>query len=78
MVAEGRLLSEDWSKYGYELLYEPKLMSAQTLQQKQQQVWRRFYSLPSTFKRIGLWRKHIVKLWILNLYYRRHWKRKPK
>jgi len=78
IVAEGRLLSNDWSKYGYELLFEPKKMSAQTLHEKQQQVWRRFYSLPSIFKRIGLWRKHIVKLWILNLYYRRHWKRKPK
>jgi len=78
IVAEGRLLSSDWSKYGYELLFEPKKMSAQTLHKKQQQVWRKFYSLPSIFKRIGLWRKHIVKLWVINLYYRRHWKRKPK
>jgi radical SAM superfamily enzyme YgiQ (UPF0313 family) len=78
IVAEGRLLSSDWSKYGYELLFEPKKMLAQTLHEKQQQVWRKFYSLPSIFKRIGLWRKHIVKLWIINLYYRRHWKRKPK
>ncbi|MFC1998503.1 B12-binding domain-containing radical SAM protein [Chloroflexota bacterium] len=78
IVAEGRLLSSDWSKYGYELLFEPKKMSAQTLHEKQQQVWRRFYSLPSIFKRIGMWRKHIVKLWFLNLYYRNHWKKKNK
>ncbi|MFC1950910.1 B12-binding domain-containing radical SAM protein [Chloroflexota bacterium] len=78
IVAEGRLMDGDWSQYGYKLLFEPMKMSAQTLHEKQQQVWRKFYSLPSIFKRIGLWRKHIVKLWYLNLYYRNHWKKKPK
>jgi radical SAM superfamily enzyme YgiQ (UPF0313 family) len=78
IVAEGRLLSTDWSKYGYELLFEPKKISAETLQRKQQELWRKFYSLPSIFKRIGVRRKHRVKLWFLNLYYRHHWKKKPK
>jgi len=78
IMAEGRLLSTDWSRYGYELLFEPKKISAETLHRKQQEVWRKFYSLPSIYRRIGLWRKHVVKLWFINLYYRHHWKKKPK
>ena len=78
MDKEGRLLHKDWSRYGYELVYEPKLMSQETLNKWHGWTWRQFYSLPSIFKRVGFWRHHLVKLWAVNLYYRSHWKKKPK
>ncbi|MCX6012277.1 MAG: radical SAM protein [Chloroflexi bacterium] len=73
---EGRLLTMDWSKYGYELVFKPKLIPAKTLQEKQIEVWRDFYSLPSIFKRIGLRHPNLLKFWFVNLYYRSHWRNK--
>ena len=72
----GRLRHKEWDKYGYELVFEPREMPEETLKKWHTWSWRKFYSLPSIFQRIGLMRKHLVKLWILNLYYRAHWKKK--
>ena len=65
----------DWSKYGYELVFKPKLISAETLREKQLEVWRDFYSLSSIFKRIGLRHHNLLKFWFINLYYRSHWRK---
>jgi len=72
----GRLLTKDWSKYGDGLMFEPKSMSKDKLEKGQLWTFLKFYSLPSIFKRVGLIRRHMVKLWAVNLYYRSHWKKK--
>lgn len=74
----GRLRHQEWDKFGYDLVFEPTAMPEETLKKWHTWSWRKFYSLPSILQRIGLMRKHLVKLWILNLYYRAHWKKKSK
>lgn len=71
----GRILTKDWSKYSYEFVFEPKSMSKDKLEKWQRWIYLKFYSLPSIFKRVGLMRHHMVKLWLLNLYQRSHWKK---
>lgn len=62
LEAEGRITSYDWSKYNSraDVVFRPKLMSAEELQTGFQAVVRRFYSLGSIWKRlsnspVGLW-----------------------
>jgi radical SAM superfamily enzyme YgiQ (UPF0313 family) len=55
LKAEGRLLTEDWSKYnGATVVFEPKRMSVETLRQLQLAAFGRFFSVPSIIKRLGL------------------------
>jgi radical SAM superfamily enzyme YgiQ (UPF0313 family) len=50
---EGRLLTEDWSKYDMAtVVYRPKRMSVKELQEGFWKVNRSFYSIPSMLKRI--------------------------
>jgi len=72
----GRIVTKDWSQYESTLVLEPKKMSRETLQQKRDWVWREFYTLPSIWKRLGVIRRYLVLLWVLNLYYRSVWRRK--
>ena len=72
----GRMLTKDWSEYGDGLIFEPKSMSKNKLEKGQLWTFLKFYSLPSIFKRLGFIRRHMVKLWAVNLYYRSHWKKK--
>ena len=54
LKAEGRLLTEDWSKYnGATVVFEPKRMSAETLRNLQMAAFGRFFSIPSIIKRLG-------------------------
>jgi len=50
---EGRLLTEDWSKYDMAtVVYQPKRMTVEELQEGFWKVNRSFYSLPSIMKRV--------------------------
>jgi len=73
----GRIIARDWSKYGYEVLYEPKLMSRETLLKGHTWAWREFYSLPSIWKRVGVARRNLAPLWAVNLAYRSHLRANP-
>ena len=67
---DGRIVTKDWSQYESNVVFEPKLMSRETLEQRRYWVWREFYSLPSIWRRIGMIRRNFKELWIVNLYYR--------
>jgi len=72
----GRLVTKDWSQYGYNLGFEPKNMSRETLQKGHQWARREFYSIPSIWRRIGVARRNLAALWAVNLYYRAFWRAK--
>ena len=76
MDKAGRIVTKDWSQYESTLVLEPKKMSRETLQQKRDWVWRKFYTLPSIWRRLGVIRRYSVLLWVVNLYYRSFWRRK--
>jgi len=76
MDEAGRILTRDWSQYGYNLVFEPKPMSREVLQKGHDWVWREFYSIPSIWKRVGVARRNSATLWAVNLYYRAIWKGK--
>ena len=72
----GRIVTKDWSQYESNIVFEPKLMSRETLQKRRDWVWREFYSLPSIWSRIGLAHRNLAILWVVNLYYRAFWRNK--
>jgi radical SAM superfamily enzyme YgiQ (UPF0313 family) len=74
----GRVVTKDWSQYGYNLVFEPKPMSPELLQKGHDWAWREFYSLPSIWRRVGVARRNLAVLWAINLYYRHHWRGKPR
>ncbi|WP_258359317.1 B12-binding domain-containing radical SAM protein [Moorella sulfitireducens] len=68
MEREGRITSNDWSEYTIsKVVFEPKNMSAKTLQEGFNWAWQEFYSLGSISRRLGLAKKHAAILWALNL-----------
>jgi len=73
----GRIVTRDWSQYGHDLMFEPKSMSREKLQNGRTVAWRKFYSLPSILRRIGVAHHNLVKFWAVNLYYfyQIHWLR---
>jgi len=75
---DGRIVTKDWSQYESNVVFEPKLMSRETLQQGRYWVWREFYSLPSIWRRLGLVHRNLRELWIGNLYYRDFLRKKLK
>jgi radical SAM superfamily enzyme YgiQ (UPF0313 family) len=72
----GRIVTKDWSQYESDIVFEPKLMSREMLQQRRDLIWRKFYSLPSIWRRVGMVRRNLTALWAVNLYYRTIWRRK--
>jgi len=84
MRDEGRLLTEDWTRYnGASVVFRPKKLTEQALADSQMAAFAEFYSLPSMFARLGLWpfKKYS---WLANLgiwrgiqYYYRFRKRRP-
>ncbi|HYL39515.1 MAG TPA: radical SAM protein [Bryobacteraceae bacterium] len=77
MEAEGRILTRDWRKYNSRdaVVYQPKHMSTAELLAGYRYANDRFYSLPSTAKRLS---KSPVQLWWtlpLNLAYGYRWRR---
>jgi radical SAM superfamily enzyme YgiQ (UPF0313 family) len=76
MDKEERILTKDWTQYGYNLVFKPRSMSLEKLKGGHAWAWQQFYSLPSIWKRIGLGRPHWTVLWKLNLLYWSHLRRK--
>jgi radical SAM superfamily enzyme YgiQ (UPF0313 family) len=74
----GRIITKDWSQYESNLVFEPKLMSREMLQQRRDWVWRQFYSPLSIWRRVGMVRRNLMALWAVNSYYRAFWRRKLK
>ena len=66
---EGRILNKDWSQYGHDLMFEPKSLSREILQEGRTWAWREFYSLSSIWKRIGVGHPDLFFFWGANLYY---------
>ena len=67
---EGRILNLDWSNYADiegGVNFEPRLMSHQELEEGLNWTWRRFYSLPSIWKRLRRPRPNLWKFWLVNL-----------
>ncbi|MBI5096692.1 MAG: DUF4070 domain-containing protein, partial [Nitrospirae bacterium] len=53
MDAEGRIIDRDWSHYdGRHVVFKPRLMSPETLQEGFFWAYHRFYSVPSILKRV--------------------------
>jgi len=65
----GRIFTRDWSQYGYDLMFEPKSMSRDMLQNGRAWTWRKFYSLRSIWRRIGVSHRNLMTFWAVNLYY---------
>jgi radical SAM superfamily enzyme YgiQ (UPF0313 family) len=74
----GRIVTKDWAQYESNVVFEPRLMSREVLHQRRDWVWRKFYSLPSIWRRVGMVRRNLRELWTVNLYYRDFWRRKLK
>jgi radical SAM superfamily enzyme YgiQ (UPF0313 family) len=74
----GRIVIKDWAQYESNVVFEPKLILRDMLQQRRDWVWREFYSLPSIWRRVGIARRNLRELWAVNLYYRNFWRRKYK
>lgn len=66
---EGRIRNKDWSQYGHDLMFEPKTLSREMLQEGRTWAWREFYSLSSIWKRLGPGHHDAVLFWAANLYY---------
>jgi radical SAM superfamily enzyme YgiQ (UPF0313 family) len=75
---QGRIFEDDWSRYtGGNVVFHPKKMSAQELQEKYWLTYERLYSLGNLFKRFFLKKRikgFLIPLFFLgaNFQYRRH------
>jgi radical SAM superfamily enzyme YgiQ (UPF0313 family) len=65
----GRIVTKDWSQYGHDLMFEPKSMSREMLQNGRAWAWREFYGLSSIWRRIGVAHRNLATFWAANLYY---------
>jgi radical SAM superfamily enzyme YgiQ (UPF0313 family) len=74
----GRIVTKDWLQYESNPVFEPKLMSRETLKKGHDWAWREFYSLPSIWRRVGLMRHNLITLWIMNLSFRAAWRKKSR
>jgi len=53
LVSEGRVFDHDWTKYcGFQVVYRPRHMTPRQLEEEYWRANRRFYSLPSIFRRL--------------------------
>ena len=72
----GRVVTKNWSEYESNPVFEPKLMSRETLKKGYDWAWRDFYSLPSIWRRIGLVHRNLIIWWAMNLSLRVGWRKK--
>jgi radical SAM superfamily enzyme YgiQ (UPF0313 family) len=70
----GRVVTKNWSEYEFNPVFEPKLMSRETLKKGYDWAWRDFYSLPSIWRRIGLAHGNLIVWWAMNLSLRAGWR----
>jgi radical SAM superfamily enzyme YgiQ (UPF0313 family) len=73
---DGRLITKEWSRYADEIVFEPKLMSREALLRGHLWASRKFFSLPSIWTRIGPLRRDLALLWIINLVWRAHYRKR--
>ena len=70
---EGRVITREWARYANEIVFEPKLMSREELQEGHAWASQEFFRLSSIWKRVGLTRRNLALLWALNLGWRAHY-----
>lgn len=70
MDKAGRILSKDWTRYGYEMVYEPKLITREVMQKGHDWAWRRFYSMTAIWQRLGVKHHHLWAFWVANMVFR--------
>ena len=70
---EGRIITREWSRYANEIVFEPKLMSRQVLQEGHAWASQEFFSLPSIWRRVGLAHRNLGLIWAINLGWRAHY-----
>lgn len=83
---EGRIIDRNWSNYDFShAVFRPKLMTAQELKEGYDWAYRKIYTLPSIFKRVGgslggrRWKwVYLSARFFLNLGYRKTFKGKGK
>ena len=71
MDAEGRIIDRDWSHYdGRHVVFKPKLMTPETLQEGFLWAYHKFFSYPSMIKRIvpSLWKLPHKRLLVERLF----------
>ena len=78
MDDSNRIITKDWSKYGYQLLFKPKSISIEKLQELHKQAWKEFYSLPSIIFRLRIPYPSLIRLWAINLFHCFHWHSKSR
>ncbi|MBN2467743.1 MAG: radical SAM protein [Deltaproteobacteria bacterium] len=71
MVKENRIIDWDWTKYNSgNVVFKPRLMTEETLQNGYYWVAKKTYSYRSILKRLGFAKKNFVSRFSLNLGYR--------
>ena len=71
MKAEGRIFDWNWANYdGKHVVFRPKRMTPEVLQEGFFWANRQFFSLPSIFKRISSTSQRIIPRWIMNWRFR--------
>lgn len=75
MREEGRIITTDWSKYDMaHVVYRPRNMTPDELQEGFLEANRRFYSMGSILKRLTLFRRSIQVFGPMNWGFRKAWK----
>jgi anti-anti-sigma factor len=79
LESEGRIIDRDWSKYnGGHVLFKPKNISIERLQEGYWWAFHNFYSIPSVAKRLFHFEQnHLLNTLLLNVGFRRMVKRIP-
>lgn len=72
----GRIITKDWSRYSNDIVFEPKLMSRETLHRGHVWASREFFKIPSIWRRVGLARHNLALLWLINLLWRAHYQKR--
>lgn len=75
MMEEGRILTTDWSQYDMaHVVYRPKNMTPEELQEGYLQANRSFYSWPSMLRRLPALRRSVMVFGPMNWGFRKAWK----
>jgi radical SAM superfamily enzyme YgiQ (UPF0313 family) len=70
MDKAGRILSKEWTRYGYEMVYEPKSMTREAMKRGHDWAWRRFYSITAIWRRLGVKHRNLWAFWVANMVFR--------
>ncbi len=70
MDKAGRILSKDWTRYGYEIVFEPKSMTREAMKRGYDWAWRRYYGMTAIWRRLGVKHRHLWAFWVANIIFR--------